>query len=118
MAEYALEAVQALVAQGKFKMKVTRCQEAIIKAFGCSASEARAKLQDMTLLLTSESFAGTIEQRFGQKFDEYGFVAEDGAGWYLKLAIDIGVDGEEEVVALSCHPLERSILTKGGRIEP
>lgn len=111
MAEYALEAVQALVAQGKFKMKVTRCQEAIIKAFGCSASEARAKLQDMTLLLTSESFAGTIEPRFGQKFDEYGFVA-------VKLAIDIGVDGEEEVVALSCHPLERSILTKGGRIEP
>jgi hypothetical protein len=58
-----------------------------------------------------------LEQRFGQRFDVYGLRA-DGIGWYLKLAVDLGMDGEEEVVGLSCHPLDRPIKTKGGEVTP
>lgn len=118
MAEYALEVVQSLASEGSFRLKVTRCQESIIKFFGCSASEARLKFAEIVAAMTNENFSKTVEQRFGQKFDEYGFMADDGTGWYLKIAVDVDASGDEELIALSCHPLERPILTKGGRIEP
>lgn len=117
MAEYSLEEVKALVAVGTFSLKATRCRDSIVEHFGCTTKEAREKFQEMVAALTEKSFSETLEQRFGQKFDIYGLKA-DGAGWYLKIAVDINMDGEEEVVGLSCHPLERPIKTKGGQVTP
>lgn len=62
------------------------------------------------LSLTSEDYSRTIEMLNGAVADEYGKVIE-GAGWYLKVMINVS-DDEMEIV--SCHLAEYDVPTEGG----
>lgn len=48
--------------------------------------------------------------------DVYGVVV-DGCGWYLKLTVDSDARGAL-VLLISCHPVEYTLTTRLGSIEP
>ncbi len=48
--------------------------------------------------------------------DVYGVVVDD-RGWYLKLTVDRDARGKL-VLVISCHPVEYTLTTRLGRIEP
>lgn len=66
--------------------------------------------------LLEGNFAQTIEQNF-VVCDVYGIKIE-GAGWYVKLYLDFDGAGEDVVVCMSFHPLEKPLVTNGGTVNP
>ena len=117
-AAHDLEAIKELLAADRFKASRTRASEPVAAKCRCTYREARTRIKELVERLTSKDFCETTIQQFSQKWDVYA-IRDDSCGWYIKLGISpSNLDGDDEVVIVSCHPLEKTIKTRGGTVDP
>lgn len=102
---------------GRVRLLRTRALQPLEKAFpNLSAREITVLASRTIAHLSLASFAHSIEQSF-VVCDVYALRYEQ-RGFYVKLYLDIERTGEELVVCMSFHLLERPLMTNGGEVKP
>lgn len=107
-----LAALQARVVKGEFHAMVTTALEPVIVEYECTTREAYDVITRIVCALPMRHYSRSIIMHNGVPADAYGIMFGE-TGWYVKLQINVQ-DGDAEVC--SCHPPERDLMTKGGRI--
>ncbi len=81
-----------------------------------TAAKATALAATTIAELTISAFSESIDQNF-VTCDVYGVTHEE-RGLYVKLHLDVDATGDELVVCVSFHLLDRPLLTNGGTVNP
>ena len=108
---YSLERVKELVEIGQVFLSRRRALDMFP-----TPREAIAFARRVSKLLSIEHFSETVDLA-ADKADVYGLCIE-GTGWYVKIYIDVYDPDRPETTFISLHPLERSIMTNAGKVEP
>jgi len=107
-----VEEVRRLAAAGRVRILQSRALAPLLKHFG--GMRGRRLAEQALANLSADDFVETIEQRRDQFLDVYA-VLMDAVDWYVKIEIIIAMDGEEQVLCISFHYPERTMITVSGR---
>jgi hypothetical protein len=114
---YDLKEVQRLVDERKVRWSASKAIDPLKEVYD---SNWKPKGYRILKMLSETAFAKTLDQK-GMKFDEYALRYDD-IGWYVKVSIEDFLDDEgeasERVFTISCHPLEKTMQTNGGEVQP
>jgi hypothetical protein len=106
---WSLAEIRGLAARERLVLTHAACD------YFSTRSEALDWIHGVIAELRVADFAHSVELEV-HTADVYGVVV-DGCGWYLKLTLEMDAH-EKLVLVISCHPVEYSLVTRGGTIEP
>ncbi len=104
-----LAEIQSLAAEERLVLTHAACD------YFPTRTEALDWIHGVLAELRAQDFAHSVQLEI-HTADVYGVVV-DNRGWYLKITVDSDARGRLLLV-ISCHPIERSLMTRLGVIEP
>lgn len=115
---HSLEEVKALGVKRRVRLLKTRALDPMMDSLASAdtAAKATALAAATIAALTLDAFSDTVQQSF-VTCDIYGVVIEE-RGFFVKLHIDVDARGEDLVICMSFHLLERPLRTNGGTVKP